>query len=203
MSTTSRDRLTEINAINEVLAAVGQAPVTTLDQTNPDVSIIQQTLKTVSREVQSEGWHFNKEYNIELSPQTDKTIPIPDTYLQLDVNRELFKSYDVVRRDGKLYDKIRHTNKFEEKISVDVVHYFKWTDLPAAIQDYIVARTAATVSTRLIGDSTQYQILSQREQFARSNALEYDCNQADYTFFGHPQGEDLYISYQPYKALYR
>tara|TARA_B100000073_G_scaffold346130_1_gene356792 strand:+ start:665 stop:1276 length:612 start_codon:yes stop_codon:yes gene_type:complete len=203
MSTTSRDRLTEINAINEVLAAVGQAPVTTLDQTNPDVSIIQQTLKSVSREVQSEGWHFNKEFNVEETPQTDKTIPIKDTYLQVDVNRQHHPELDVVRRDGKLYDKWGHTDKFNGKIRLDVVHYFEWTDLPAPIQDYIIARTAALTSTRLMGDSTQYQMLLQREEFARANALEYDCNQADYTYFGHPQGENYYISYQPYKALYR
>lgn len=203
MSTTSRDRLTEINAINEVLAAVGQAPVTTLDQTNPDVSIIQQTLKTVSREVQSEGWHFNKEYHRPEQPQSDGTIKVPDTYLQIDVNRQDHPELDVVRRDGKLYDLNNHTDKFTGKISVDIIWYLKWTDLPAPIQDYIIARTAAVVSTRLIGDSTQFQILSQREQAARAIALEYECNQADYTFFGHPQGENYYISYQPYKALYR
>ena len=30
----------ELPAVNQILASVGQAPVTTLDQTNPDVSIV-------------------------------------------------------------------------------------------------------------------------------------------------------------------
>ena len=205
MSTTSR--LTEIDAINEVLAAIGQAPVTTLDQTNPDVSIIQQTLSSVSREVQSEGWHFNKENNYELVPDTNKEILIPANYLQIDLNRQDNGSRDVVRRNGKLYDKWKEprseATKFDEKIRADIVWYLEWTDLPAPIQDYIVARTATVSSTRLVGDSTQYQMLQQREQNSRANALEYDCNQGDYTYFGHPEGENYYISYQPYRALYR
>ena len=52
---------TELQAINQVLASVGQAPVTTLEQTNPDVAIVISTLDQVSREVQAEGWTFNQE----------------------------------------------------------------------------------------------------------------------------------------------
>lgn len=203
----SISRPTELNAINEVLAAVGQAPVTTLDQTNPDVSIIQQTLNNVSREVQSEGWHFNKEYNYEINPQSDKTIPIPDNMLQLDVSTRYHGEKDVVRRNGKLYDKWKEPRSdaylFEEPIYADIIWYFDWDDLPTPIQDYIVARTATLASSRIVGDSTQFQMLSQREALKRANALEYDCNQADYTYFGHPDGENFYISYKPYRALYR
>ena len=37
----------------------------------------------------------------------------------------------------------------------------------------------------------------------RAMAVEYECNQGDYTFFGKPDGVDQYISYKPYEALYR
>ena len=53
----------ELQAVNQILASVGQAPVTTLEQTNPDVAIAYDTLQQVSREVQAEGWTFNKEYH--------------------------------------------------------------------------------------------------------------------------------------------
>ena len=207
MSTTSIGRLTELAAVKEVLAAIGQAPLSTLDSTNPDVSIIQETLKNVSREVQAEGWHFNKEYNYEIQPDSNQNIVIPDNMLQIDLNTAKHGSKDVVRRDGKLYDKWKEPRtdayKFEEKIYADIVWYFPWTDLPAPIQDYMVARTACLSSQRLIGDASLYQMCQQREQNARANALEYDCNQGDYTYFGHPAGENYYISYKPYRALYR
>jgi hypothetical protein len=203
----SISRPTELNAINEVLAAVGQAPVTTLDQTNPDVSIIQQTLNNVSREVQSEGWHFNKEVNYELIPQSDKTIPIPDNMLQVDLSTRYHGGKSVVRRNGKLYDKWKEPRseayQFDDKVYADIVWYFDWEDLPTPIMDYIVARTAAQCSSRLVGDTIQFQMLQARELTKRANAIEYDCNQADYTYFGHPEQENFYNSYQPYQALYR
>ena len=55
----------------------------------------------------------------------------------------------------------------------------------------------------IVGDGLQYQILQQKEMQCRALALEYECNQGDYTFFGHPTGRNYYKSYQPYHALYR
>ena len=64
----------ELPAINQILASVGQAPVTTLDSTNPDVAIAYNTLVQVSREVQGEGWTFNREFDYPLTPDADDNI---------------------------------------------------------------------------------------------------------------------------------
>ena len=63
MAIPTTNSASELPAVNQILQTVGQAPVTTLDQTNPDVAIAYDTLLQVSREVQSEGWTFNKEFN--------------------------------------------------------------------------------------------------------------------------------------------
>ena len=192
----------ELPAVNEILQSCGQAPVTTLDQTNPDVAIAYSTLLQVSQEVQAEGWSYNIEYDYEFTPDTNKEILIPNNVLQLDPSTE-YGEMDVVRRNGKLYDKVAHTYEFEDKIKCDVVWLFDWVDLPIPIQDYIVARTATIVSSRIVGDTAQYQMLGQKEAYNRAMAIEYECNQGDYTFFGHPRGHNNYISYKPYHALYR
>ncbi len=75
----------ELPAINQILMACGQAPVTTLDETNPDVAIAYQTLLEVSREVQSEGWTFNKEEHSHIEPDDNNEIPILSNYLQIDL----------------------------------------------------------------------------------------------------------------------
>ena len=62
----------ELPAVNEILASVGQAPVTTLDQTNPDVAIAYDTLLQVSKEVQAEGWTFNQEFEYEIVTDNNK-----------------------------------------------------------------------------------------------------------------------------------
>jgi hypothetical protein len=58
MAFPTTDSQDELQAVNQILASVGQAPVTTLEQTNPDVSIALDTLRQVSREVQAEGWQL-------------------------------------------------------------------------------------------------------------------------------------------------
>ena len=202
----------ELPAVNEILASVGQAPVTTLDQTNPDVAIAYDTLLQVSREVQAEGWSFNTEYDY---PQTteNKQYTIPNNMLQVDLatryrtSRAGTGDKDVVRRDGKLYDKYNHTfdltTEDSEEIKLDVTWWFDWVDLPTPIQDYIVSRAAVIVSSRIVGDNGQYQRLMQKEAYTRAMALEYETQQGDYTFFGRPKGGNYYNSYQPYHTLAR
>jgi hypothetical protein len=185
-----------------------QAAVTSTveTQTNPDVAIALSTLREVSREVQAEGWSFNKEYDFPLTPNSNNEILIPNNVLQMDLNQNypVNLNRDSVNRGGKLYDRTAHSYTWDdETVYVDITWYFDWEDIPTPVQAFIVARAAAIVSSRIIGDPNQYQMLQQKEAFARSMALEYECNQGDYTFFGSPQGQNYYQSYQPYHTLYR
>ena len=194
----------ELPAVNQILQSCGQAPVTTLDQTNPDVAIAYQTLQEVAREVQAEGWSFNKEYHYDMTPDVNNEILIPNNVLQIDLTENSANmDKDVIRRNGKLYDKANHTYTFTEKVECDITWLFDWIDLPTPIADFITARTASIVSSRIVGDSNQYQILQQKEVFARAMAMEYECNQGDYTYFGHSGNTNRYTSYKPYNALYR
>ena len=199
----------ELPAVNQILSSVGQAPVTTLDQTNPDVAIAYDTLLQVSREVQSEGWTFNTELEYEDTTDSNKEYTPTNNMLQVDLSHSdnAYATKNVIRRNGKLYDKYNHTHEItdtaNEEIRLDIIWKFDWVDLPVPIQDYIVARAATIVSSRIVGDTQQYGILQQQEMISRSTALEYECNQGDYTFFGHPANKNYYKSYQPYHALSR
>ena len=194
----------ELPAINQILMACGQAPVTTLDETNPDVAIAYQTLLEVSREVQSEGWTFNKEDHVAVTPNDDNEIPILSNYLQIDLTQADAGDKKAVIRNGKLYDKYNHTDKWTDgAVDCDILWFFDWVDLPRPIQDYITARASTVTSSRIVGDQTQYQILQQKEAYMRAMALEYETNQGDYSFFGQPDGAHPYVGYQPYHALKR
>mgnify|MGYP003118859748 CR=1 FL=1 len=197
----------ELPAINQILSSCGQAPVTTLDQTNPDVAIAYDTLLQVSREVQAEGWTFNTEYHYDFTPDSNDEILIPNNVLQLKLTENWANvDKDGIRRNGKLYDRQDHTYKWTDQspVECDVVWEFDWIDLPQPIQDFITARSATIVSQRIVGDQAQYQMLQQQEAYARALALEYETQQGQFTFFGHPQGhQNYYNSYQPFQALAR
>ena len=188
--------------------ALTQNKVTTRveTQTNPDVAIALNTLREVSREVQAEGWSYNTEFDYKITPDSNDEINIPDDVLQMDLNQGYPENIekDAVFRGGKLYDKKKHSYKWTaETVYVDIVWYFDWESIPAPIQAHIVARAAAIVSSRIIGDSNQYQILQQKEAVTRSQALEYECNQGDYSFFGSPSHGNFYRPYKPFHTLQR
>ena len=197
----------ELSAVNEILASVGQSPVTTLDQTNPDVAIAYNTLLQVSREVQAEGWTFNKEYHLVFTPDVNNEILIPNNILQIDLSETSANiEKDSVVRSGKLYDRFNHTYEFtDDKVYCDVIWLFDWIDIPKPIQAFITARASSVVSSRIVGDTSQYQILQQNEAYTRAMAVEYECNQADFSYFGKPDeaAKSSYIPFQPFKALYR
>ena len=175
-------------------------------QTNPDVAIALNTLREVSREIQSEGWSFNKEYDYSITPDSNNEVVIPNNMLQIDLNQTYTQNMDrdAINREGKLYDKTAHSFVWtDDKLYVDVIWYFDWTSIPTPIQAFIIAKAATIVSSRIIGDSNQYQMLQQKEALAQATALEYECNQGDYTFFGSPKGKNFYQSYQPFHTLMR
>lgn len=194
----------ELDAVNQILSAVGQAPVTTIDQTNPDVGVAYDTLLQCNREVQAEGWTFNTENEYPFTPDNDGYIFIPDNVLMLDLS-DLYENagIDVVQRDGKLYNKIDHTFEWEGQVKCDVVWLFEFKDLPVPVREYITARAAVQASTKMTGDSTVYQMLQAKEAMSRANLLEYECNQGDYTIFGFPRSGTFYSSYMPYRTLAR
>ena len=196
---------TELDAVNQILSSVGQAPVTTLDLQNPEVAIVLNTLREVNKQVQAEGWIFNTEREYTLSPDSvTKEILYPTNALAIDTDvTGANASLDTVRRNGKLYDRMHHTFQFTKDLKVNVVWLFDFTDVPSAIQQYITARAAKMCATKMVGDKEIYQLLTEQEGFTRAAAIEYDCNQGDYSMFGFKNGQDFYTSYQPFNALMR
>lgn len=62
---------TELAAVNRLLAAIGEAPISDLvASTREDVILAATLIKEASIEVQSLGWRFNTEFGYELSPAT-------------------------------------------------------------------------------------------------------------------------------------
>ena len=196
----------ELPALNQILTSCGQAPVTTLDQTNPEVAIAYATLLQVSREVQSEGWTFNKEYHYKIPTNTDKQIVIPNNIIQIKLSENSQNmTFSAVRRSGKLYDRQNHTFTWDvTELECDIIWEFDFIDLPEPIRNYITSRAATIVSSRIVGDDDQYKRLQQQEIQQRALAMEYETSQGQFTMFGHPQdSQNYYQSYQPFHALQR
>ncbi len=204
MATSTIDTDTELSAVNSILGSIGQSPVTELNYENPEVSFIYNILTEVNKDVQNEGWHFNTEYHIKLTPEdTTKYITLPANTLRYDIHDGLVdKSKDVVVRNGRLYDLADHTDEFDTDIYIDAVTLYKFTDLPNCFQRYITYRAAVRAATQLVSNPQLAQLLAQDEAKARSSCMEYECDMGDHSFLGQEHGT-RYRSFRPYQSLRR
>ena len=208
MASTTIDTETELSAVNSILGAIGQSPVTVISgNTNPEISFIYNLLRDANVDVQNEGWHFNTEKHVNYKPGTNNKITIADDILKMDVsNGWSHRVYDVVKRNGVLYDKLDHTDDWSNAatsgIDLDIVKLFTFEDLPSVFQRYIILMASGRAATQLVGNPQLVQLLAQRESYARAACLEYECNQGDHNFMGWPD-ESAYQSYKPYTSLRR
>jgi hypothetical protein len=60
--------LTELEAVNLMLAAGGEGPVASIVGQRPDVTTATSLLRQAAREVQSKRWRFNTEFGYEVAP---------------------------------------------------------------------------------------------------------------------------------------
>ena len=209
MASTTIDNETELSAVNAILGAIGQSPVTSLVFTNPEISFIYNLLRDSNVDVQSEGWHFNTERHVKYTPQDVsgvKKIAIGSDILQMDVTDGWSKrNYDVVKRNGYLYDKMDHTDDWDEltdSIDLDIVRLISYVDLPEPFKRYIIYKASVRAATQLVGNPQLAQLLAQQEAMARATIMEYECNQGNHTMFGLPE-DSTYNAYQPWRSLGR
>ena len=203
MAVETTSDLTELNAVNSILGAIGQTPVQYLDLENPETSFVYQLLQECNRDVQDEGWVFNREDCYPLTPNSDNEIIIPANILRMDVSEnDVYYTSNVVKRDGKLYDKYTHSYKFKKRIHFDIVWFLPFSDLPSVFQRYITSRASGRAATQLVSNPNLTQLLTSQEAQTRAACLEYECNQGDHNMMDFQPGT-AYRSYRPYTALRR
>jgi len=200
---TQFDSETELSSVNSILGIIGQAPITALEFTNPEVSFIYQLLGEASKDIQNEGWSFNTEFHYPLERNSDNKIPVPNNMLRLDLSDgQVSKFHDPVKRDGFLYDKVKHTNIWDEDISADIVWFFNFEDMPSVFKRYATYKAGTRAATQMVGNPELARLLSAQEIQARAACMEYECNQGDYNMFGF--GHDTsYTAYKPHQGLNR
>ena len=206
MASTTIDLDTELSAVNSILGAIGQAPVTSLVFDNPEISFIYNLLRDANVDTQAEGWHFNTEKHVKYFPDSvTGKIAIANDVLQLDVSEGwTHRIYDVIRRDGFLYDKIDHTDDFSsiDSIDLDVVKLYTFENLPIPFRRYITYRASTKAATQLVANPNLVKLLQGQEALARAALMEYECNQGNHSMFGFPENT-IHQTYQPWRNLRR
>ena len=205
MASTTIDTETELSAVNSILGAIGQSPVTSIVKENPEVGFIYNLLRDSNVDLQNEGWHFNTERHVEYTPDSNGKIAIGGDVLRMDTTDGwVDRTHDVVKRSGYLYDKYNHTDDFSDHttIKLDIVKLIAFEDIPSVFQRYIIYKASRMAATQLVANAQLVQLLQLQEQQARATCQEYECNQGNHNMFGLPE-DSVYTAYEPWKNLRR
>ena len=196
---------TELDAVNQILSSVGQAPVTTLDLQNPEVSIAVNTLREQSKQVQLEKWSFNTEHNYELF-----VTPIQMRSLIQQMCCHWMPTSIITKITMILFDVMvcfttaTNIQMFLPKISrLTLLGSLTFKIYHLQFSSYITAKAARMCATKMVGDAQLNQLLQEQEATTRAAAIEEECQQGDYSMFGFRDGANYYNSYQPFQALSR
>ena len=83
--TTPTAAITKLDAVNRMLASIGQSPVNTLTGTLPkDVNKAVLALDNALRDVLTRGWSFNSDTEFPLSPDSNGRIDVPVNAASID-----------------------------------------------------------------------------------------------------------------------
>ena len=196
---------TELEAINIMMAAIGETPVNTLTGTlAADVVMARSTLTEINKQVQSEGWSFNTEIDVTLTRDSSNNINLSSDVLRVDANIHQHPTIDPIQRGLKLYDRQNNTFVFEEDLICTVVYLRTFAEIPEQARYYITIRAARLFVDRLVGDDGLRTYTQQDETRARVILTETDYANADHNLLrGDPSLTSIFDTYNPSSALIR
>jgi hypothetical protein len=148
--------MTELDAVNDMLAAIGQAPVSTLSVSGlQDVNIARSLLTRVLRGVLTRGWWFNTDAAREITPDLDGHLVVPSGVLKIDPKE---KYTGIVARThptkGRiLWNTADQTWMFTEPLEATVVWGFPFDELPESAKSYVAIAAGRKFQAQTIGSS--------------------------------------------------
>jgi hypothetical protein len=178
--------MSELDAVNEMLTSIGQAPVSTLATSAiRDVNVARALLERVSRYVQLYGFAFNTDPAYEISPDIDGYLKVPEGVLKLD---PADKRLGIVERqhptEGRcLYDTTTNSWTFTDALTCKVVWALSFDDLPEAAKAYVAVAASRKFQSRIIGSPQQDRYEAEDEMKAWAALLRTERATRDTNMF--------------------
>lgn len=176
---------TQLQAVNTILSVFGSAPVNSVvPPYTSDVAMALNILEESLKEVQSEGWYFQREYNVQYTADVNGEIAVPADLMSLD-----HPYRNVVVRDGKVYDLERQTFNVGD-LKLDVVRWVDFDLMPESARRYVVAKASRKFFERRTDHSERVTALYREETLAKTQLMYEESETSDATIF------DSRVAYQ-------
>lgn len=179
----------ELEAVNEILAAIGESPVSTLSgDSNTDVVSARRILNKINKREQSKGWSFNIDEDYLLYPdEYSQLITFMPNYLRVVATGS---SSPYVNRGGYLYDRVNKTDRFPGPVSVQLVTLTDFEQMPEVFKSLVVAMAAKEFNISFFGAPEVDTVLANEIIELKQTLMEYEMDYGAFNIFS----TDPYVS---------
>ncbi len=151
--------MTELEAVNIILASIGESPVNSIENpTNVDVINAIRILRN--------------NHKIYWSPHL--------LYIEAKDGTKYTKNGEY------LYNFTEQTFNFLNPIEVQAIFFVDFDDMPDPMRNYICAKSAKTFQSRYLGDASLAEELERDEQEAWAALQEYELDRNDFSLLNFP-----------------
>lgn len=199
--------MTELDAINRMLAVIGEAPIDSLSsiQINEitDSALARRTLAEVNRDVQSEGWSWNTDESVEIGATAQDEFVLPSDTLQVLFSPAQYSDCQYVQRGLKIWDRQKQTYAFADDVGgqlyiSQLIRQLDWDQLPHQAQEYISIRAARIYSDRFTNSTVIFSYTSGDETYARGMLIRSEQNNLNNNLlWGNARGMGQGLGYLP------
>lgn len=174
----------KLNAVNTMLSVIGETPVNSLTSGLVEAEQAETILAATSREVQSEGWNFNREINKTYPATSFGEIFIEPNVLRADAS-EGPDSLELVQRGARMYDRGNNTYQIGKSVKLDTVIELDFEELPEVARHFITIKAARVFQDRVIGSQELHGFNQRDEKEAYFQLKEFEGESEDYSIFDH------------------
>lgn len=161
--------MTKLDAVNDILASIGEDPVNSLSSGLPDAELAESFLDKESRRIQLKGWHVNTLRDYELPKNASNQFVLPDNTLKVDtvnprgprktstpapnsyINASMRRSSDDTMWLLWDVDNNSETWSDETTLTVELVQLLEFSDLTPALQIYVWTSAAHRFQKSVMG----------------------------------------------------
>lgn len=175
---------TRIDAINEMLDAIDEQPISSLNDldTLEEVHKASRILDRTLLRVLAKGWSCNTSFNTTLKRQPDNHLVLPSNILRIDTTGP-HKHLDVAVRSQEgsmqLFNRTDNTWTFNVDPVCDVIVAQEFDDLPIEMRFYVAARAAREFQQHELGNDQVTRAVQRKEAETYAAFMDAEAEQDD------------------------
>ena len=138
-------RISELRAVNIILGAAGEDPITTLADLNPmsEAQLIRNEIEVAIWDISTQGWTWNMNPRVTLRQDVDGRVPIGSNVLSI----QRVYAANLVVRGSHIWDSKGNTDVINSDVDVAATLLLPFDELPYVAQSAVLLRAGRNYLT--------------------------------------------------------